>query len=214
MFPDIEKKIISFEDASILIKQYSQAGIPSILAQGVFDLFHQGHLEYLELAKKELFKIIRDEDEYKNHLELVKKEVSKFFLQDHLEYLDYLVLAKIIEKYTGILVVGVETDEAARLNKGPNRPYNPQDDRMHILAALEYVNYVFPYEDSIQYGQNPQKYTNRLSALAPAYLAISRWDPYLEDKQTQAIAAGIKCVIVQDTWVISTTNIAQRLGWE
>lgn len=46
------------------------------------------------------------------------------------------------------LVIGVNSDASARrLNKGENRPINPLDDRMAILAALGCVSLVVPFED-------------------------------------------------------------------
>jgi D-glycero-beta-D-manno-heptose 1-phosphate adenylyltransferase len=46
------------------------------------------------------------------------------------------------------LVVGVNTDESVqRLNKGPGRPVNILDDRMAVLAALESVSLVIPFND-------------------------------------------------------------------
>ncbi|MFC1543988.1 D-glycero-beta-D-manno-heptose 1-phosphate adenylyltransferase [Gemmatimonadota bacterium] len=46
------------------------------------------------------------------------------------------------------LVVGVNGDESARrLEKGPGRPYNPVEDRMALLAALEAVDLVVPFDE-------------------------------------------------------------------
>lgn len=46
------------------------------------------------------------------------------------------------------LVVGVNTDASTRrLNKGLDRPINPLDDRMAILAALESVSLVVPFDE-------------------------------------------------------------------
>ena len=46
------------------------------------------------------------------------------------------------------LVVGVNTDASVRrLEKGPDRPITPLDDRMAILAALESVSLVVPFDD-------------------------------------------------------------------
>lgn len=46
------------------------------------------------------------------------------------------------------LVVGVNSDESARtLNKGVDRPVNPLDERMAVLAALESVTLVVPFEE-------------------------------------------------------------------
>ena len=46
------------------------------------------------------------------------------------------------------LVVGVNNDASVRrLNKGHDRPINPLDDRMAILAALACVSLVVPFEE-------------------------------------------------------------------
>jgi len=42
----------------------------------------------------------------------------------------------------------VNTDASARrLNKGADRPINPLDDRLAVLAALESVSLVIPFEE-------------------------------------------------------------------
>ena len=46
------------------------------------------------------------------------------------------------------LVVGVNTDASARrLGKGADRPLNPLDDRLAVLAALESVNLVVGFDE-------------------------------------------------------------------
>jgi D-glycero-beta-D-manno-heptose 1-phosphate adenylyltransferase len=46
------------------------------------------------------------------------------------------------------LIVGVNSDASVRrLEKGSDRPLNPLDDRMAILAALESVSLVVPFDD-------------------------------------------------------------------
>ena len=46
------------------------------------------------------------------------------------------------------LIVGVNSDASVkRLNKGADRPINPLDDRMAILAALECVALVVPFDE-------------------------------------------------------------------
>jgi rfaE bifunctional protein nucleotidyltransferase chain/domain len=46
------------------------------------------------------------------------------------------------------LVVGINTDASARrLDKGKGRPLNPLDDRAALLAALESVSLVVPFDE-------------------------------------------------------------------
>jgi rfaE bifunctional protein nucleotidyltransferase chain/domain len=41
-----------------------------------------------------------------------------------------------------VLIVGINSDESARKNKGPQRPLVCQEDRAELLSALEMVDYV------------------------------------------------------------------------
>jgi rfaE bifunctional protein nucleotidyltransferase chain/domain len=46
------------------------------------------------------------------------------------------------------LVIGVNTDASVkRLNKAPDRPFNSLEDRMTVLAALQCVNLVIPFDE-------------------------------------------------------------------
>src|SRR5688572_26504871 len=46
------------------------------------------------------------------------------------------------------LVLGVNTDASVkRLNKSPDRPINTLDDRMAVLAALESISLVVPFDE-------------------------------------------------------------------
>ena len=46
-----------------------------------------------------------------------------------------------------ILIVGVNSDASVSRLKGPDRPVWPLQDRMAVLAALECVDYLIPFED-------------------------------------------------------------------
>jgi rfaE bifunctional protein nucleotidyltransferase chain/domain len=46
-----------------------------------------------------------------------------------------------------ILVVGVNTDASVREIKGEKKPIIPQEGRMTVLAALEAVDYVVPFDE-------------------------------------------------------------------
>src|SRR5207237_997439 len=46
-----------------------------------------------------------------------------------------------------VLVVGVNCDDTIRRLKGPGRPVNTLEDRLHVLAALECVDYLVAFEE-------------------------------------------------------------------
>jgi len=60
----------------------------------------------------------------------------------HVTYLDHA------RRLGAALVVGVNTDASARrLDKGTDRPLNPLEDRLALLAALEAVSLVIEFDD-------------------------------------------------------------------
>jgi D-glycero-beta-D-manno-heptose 1-phosphate adenylyltransferase len=71
-----------------------------VLANGIFDLLHVGHVRYLAAARAA----------------------------------------------GGSLLVAVNSDASARRLKGPGRPLHPLAERLELLAALECVDFVLPFE--------------------------------------------------------------------
>ncbi|MBM4060795.1 MAG: D-glycero-beta-D-manno-heptose 1-phosphate adenylyltransferase [Planctomycetes bacterium] len=63
----------------------------------------------------------------------------------HAGHCDYLARAR---SYGDALMVGVNTDASVqRQQKGPGRPINGLDDRLAVLAALQAVDFVVPFDE-------------------------------------------------------------------
>ncbi|MBI4019250.1 MAG: adenylyltransferase/cytidyltransferase family protein [Candidatus Aenigmarchaeota archaeon] len=62
----------------------------------------------------------------------------------HAGHVRYLKEAK---KLGDILIVGVNTDESVKAYKSDKRPIVALEDRMELLSALEFVDYVFPFAE-------------------------------------------------------------------
>jgi rfaE bifunctional protein nucleotidyltransferase chain/domain len=63
----------------------------------------------------------------------------------HRGHVTYLARARALG---ASLIVGVNTDASVRrLGKGDDRPVNPLDDRLAVLAALESVSLVVPFDE-------------------------------------------------------------------
>ncbi|MCE9614102.1 MAG: D-glycero-beta-D-manno-heptose 1-phosphate adenylyltransferase [Lentisphaerae bacterium] len=62
----------------------------------------------------------------------------------HPGHIDYLAFAR---RQGDALVVGLNSDDSVRRFKGPQRPIVGQDDRAHVLAALEAVDYVVIFDE-------------------------------------------------------------------
>jgi D-beta-D-heptose 7-phosphate kinase/D-beta-D-heptose 1-phosphate adenosyltransferase len=62
----------------------------------------------------------------------------------HLGHVTYLQKAR---TFADVLIVGVNTDRSVRIYKDPNRPVNPQQDRIKVLTALSCVDYAVLFND-------------------------------------------------------------------
>ncbi|ADN09615.1 D-glycero-beta-D-manno-heptose-7-phosphate kinase [Sulfurimonas autotrophica] len=66
----------------------------------------------------------------------------------HVGHVKYLQIAK---SFGDVLIVGLNSDESVSRLKGPSRPVNPAEDRAYLLAALEAVDFVVPFESDTPY---------------------------------------------------------------
>lgn len=64
----------------------------------------------------------------------------------HIGHIRYLNECK---QHGDILVVGLNTDDSVRQIKGDTRPILPLDERAELLAALETVDFVVPFPETI-----------------------------------------------------------------
>lgn len=60
----------------------------------------------------------------------------------------HLELFKYAASLGSVLIVGIDSDEKIRLDKGPHRPFNALEDRVEMLKALRYVNDVYIFENT------------------------------------------------------------------
>ncbi|MEN3015102.1 MAG: D-glycero-beta-D-manno-heptose 1-phosphate adenylyltransferase [bacterium] len=62
----------------------------------------------------------------------------------HKGHITYLYQAK---EYCDLLVVAINSDKSVAKIKGPNKPINTLEDRMIVLASIEAVDFVVPFEE-------------------------------------------------------------------
>jgi rfaE bifunctional protein nucleotidyltransferase chain/domain len=85
-----------------VVSHAKQNGRRVVFANGCFDIFHVGHVRYLQGAKAE----------------------------------------------GDLLVVGINSDEQVRKQKGPGRPLVSQNERAELVAAMAAVDYVTIFDES------------------------------------------------------------------
>ena len=66
----------------------------------------------------------------------------------HVGHVKYLQIAK---SFGDVLIVGLNSDASVSRLKGPSRPVNTAEDRAYLLAALEAVDFVVPFESDTPY---------------------------------------------------------------
>jgi rfaE bifunctional protein nucleotidyltransferase chain/domain len=117
----------------------------------------------------------------------------------HVEYLAYA------RSLGDALVVAINTDTSVRRLKGPTRPINSEEDRAHILAALESVDWVTSFDEDTP--------AQLISALLPDIL-VKGGDYAVEDivGASEVVNAGGRVVVAPLVPGRSTTNLILRMN--
>ncbi len=119
----------------------------------------------------------------------------------HLGHIEYLEAAS---RLGDILVVGLNSDASVRRLKGPTRPALPEIARSRLLAALEFVEAVFVFEED-----TPERL---IEALRPDILV--KGGDYTEDQIAGASLVrsyGGEVVVLPYVAGYSTTGLIQKL---
>ena len=120
----------------------------------------------------------------------------------HAGHVTYLEQAKALGRS---LVIGVNSDGSVKLlGKGDNRPFNKLVDRMIVLAALECVDFVVPFE-----RETP---IDLIKIVKPDIL-VKGGDWAVENivGSTEVARWGGRTVSIPFEYTISTTEIARRI---
>ncbi len=97
---------------------------------------------------------IKSFEEIKRIVERYKSQGKKVVFTNgcfdilHVGHVKYLQVAK---SFGDVLIVGLNSDASVSRLKGPTRPVNIAEDRAYLLAALEAVDFVVPFEDDTPY---------------------------------------------------------------
>jgi len=103
------------------------------------------------------------------------------------------------------LVVAVNSDDSVRrLGKGEDRPLNPLDDRMAVLAALEAVDLVVPFE-----ADTPRELI--VACLPDVLVKGADYTAATTAGAAEVIAAGGRFVAIPLASAHSTTALIERV---
>ena len=122
----------------------------------------------------------------------------------HVGHIAYLQKAR---QLGDALIVGLNSDESVRENKGPNRPLVPERDRAVILAALECVDFLIIFSDKTTVGI--------LEALKPDIYAKGgdyNIDTIVQEERRVIEGYGGGIAIIPGVQGQSTTALIQKIA--
>ena len=122
----------------------------------------------------------------------------------HIGHARYLELAK---KLGGIVIVGVDPDEAVKLRKGPRRPLVPLDERLEMLIHLRHVDIVTVTTDYDEHGITGYEL---LQKIQPDVFVISEMNDYTPE-QLEEIKKYSKELAIMPQQAETTTSAKLRL---
>ncbi len=118
----------------------------------------------------------------------------------HAGHIDYLYFSRL---QGDALVVGLNSDNSIKKNKGDTRPFVPQDERALVLAALEMVDYVVIFD-----SDEPEPLIEKL--IPDILVKGEDWAHYVSGREVVE-ANGGKVVLAPMVTGLSTTNIAEKI---
>ena len=68
----------------------------------------------------------------------------------HRGHLELFKFCKQIAGRDGEFIVGIDTDEKVKLDKGSDRPINSLQDRMFMLQSIKYIDKVIPFDSTTE----------------------------------------------------------------
>jgi len=118
----------------------------------------------------------------------------------HRGHLELFKFCKQIAGADGEFIVGIDTDEKVKLDKGKNRPINNLQDRMEMLNSLIYIDKVIPFRSA-------QELERLVKWIHPSVMVIgSDW----KDKEVIGKKWTDRLMFFDRVGDYSTTNILEK----
>lgn len=132
----------------------------------------------------------------------------------HAGHVDLFRFAK---KHCDVVIVGLDSDETIKINKGPGRPFHNISQRERVLSELESVDYVFRIvgKNNWTKAEGRKACQDIYLAIKPNYLVTGQGaDKYWRRKQEDAKAIGGRLLIDRRKRSSSSTRIIKFFAGE
>lgn len=116
--------------------------------------------------------------------------------------------------FADIVIVSVGSDKVIRQLKGPNRPVNPEKNRMFIVASMKDVDYVVGDDGDILPGKI--NFYKLMEVIKPDFFILNEDDSAVKEKQELCKKMGAELKLVKRFWPdylepTSTTQIIKNI---
>ena len=121
------------------------------------------------------------------------------------------------KQFGDILVVGVGRDEVISKLKGPDRPVNPENNRLYLVAAMQDVDYAVLNDQDI-FGEKID-FKRIIEQLRPDVFIVNDDDSGIEEKRRICSATGtqiglVKRIVPPELEATSTTRIIDKINFK
>ena len=118
----------------------------------------------------------------------------------HKGHVTYLEFAK---QQGDLLILGLNSDQSVKRNKGDSRPINCEQDRAEVVAALEFIDYVILFDED--------EPIDVISAIIPDVLVKGEdWAHYVSGREIVETNGG-KVVLAKMVEGKSTSKIIEKI---
>jgi D-beta-D-heptose 7-phosphate kinase/D-beta-D-heptose 1-phosphate adenosyltransferase len=128
-------------------------------------------------------------------------------------HIGHIRLFKFAKKKVDYLIVGLDSDESIRVNKGEGRPVFGYHQRAEVLAAMQDVDFVFEINNHAEFDfvNPPAVYRSIISQLKPHFLITNaETDKYWQNKKRDAEEAGAKLILFRYKTPTSSSTVIKR----
>lgn len=120
------------------------------------------------------------------------------------------------KSFGDLLVVGVGRDTTLTQLKGPDRPINPENNRVYLVAALQDVDYAVLNDHKI--GAGKIDFEEVINQLRPDIFILNQDDSAIADKQKLCDRLGVKIQFVgrevpPELMATSTSRIINKINY-
>ena len=140
------KRVINIQDAIKISKQIKTSGKTIVLAGGVFDILHLGHIRFLENAKKygDFLLVLLESDQNakrkKERNRPIHTQKDRAFILSSLQIIDYVIMLPEMTKNSQYdkLISQLRPDVIVTTENDPEKKHKERQAKM-IGSKVEYV---------------------------------------------------------------------------